>query len=96
VHGDAVLDGQLLIDLIGSYDPTVGHYFDVLTATGTITDGLVLAGDEPSSAVWTKGVFDTAGGQVLRLTAVPEPSTFILSALGLPGLAFVGRRRRKR
>jgi len=32
----------------------------------------------------------------LQLTRIPEPSTFILSALGLVGLAFVGRKRRKK
>ena len=31
----------------------------------------------------------------LQLNRIPEPSTFVLSALGLLGLAFCGRRKRR-
>ena len=54
-----------------------------------------MAGDRaagPGSELFLKGLIATQGIS----TAVPEPSTFALAALGLLGLGWYGRRRRKR
>ncbi|MDY0169887.1 MAG: hypothetical protein RBS80_25315 [Thermoguttaceae bacterium] len=95
VHGDAVLGGQLLIDLLGGYDPRLGHSFDILTVGGTISGELTLAGDSPSEYYWEHAVHDLpGGGQVLRLSAIPEPTTFVLLLLGAVG--FLAQRVPKR
>jgi hypothetical protein len=96
VNGNADLDGRLLVDLVG-YSGGLGDTFDVLTATGTIDiANLVLAGDPLTNTQWLLGVVaGSGGGQVLRLsTALPEPSTLAMAALGLGILAVWKRRRR--
>ena len=69
----------------------------MLTAAGGITDlGIELSwtpGQLSPVYYWTHEIFN---GDTLRLTLhVPEPSTFLLSAFGLIGLALFGRRRKR-
>ncbi len=45
---------------------------------------------------WGWGGMDSITVPIQSASAVPEPSTFVLAALGLLGLSVVGRRRRKR
>lgn len=57
--------------------------------------------DGAEQLIYTRGVSggnNITNGYVLRSldAAVPEPSTFVLAAIGLLGLALAGRRRRKR
>ena len=55
--------------------------------------GLSLSGDRPGPANWLMTVLDdAAGGQILRLSAVPEPTSLILLALGC--ISLIGLRRR--
>lgn len=96
VNGNVDLDGQLLVNSIG-YSGGLGDVFDILTATGTIDiANLALAADQPANTRWLLGVVaGSGGGQILRLsTAVPEPSTLALAALGLAALAGWTRRYR--
>ena len=49
----------------------------------------------PGYAYVYDGIMYVALGNGTGLAAVPEPSTFALATLGLLGLAFYGRRRRR-
>lgn len=94
VAGNATLLGGLEVLIDPGYDPQVGDFFDVLTATGSIdAAGLTLGGQ----GTWAMAVLgDPGGGQLLRLSAVPEPSTFILTTLGFLGLGLFARHRHRR
>ena len=96
VHGDATLDGDLLVLLIDGYAPNVGDYFDVLQTTGDLDfTGLTLTGDLAGAHTWSMQHIALANGDsALRLTAVPEPSGVLLAGLGL--LALLGYAWRKR
>ena len=96
VDGDAILAGWLLVDLVGTFDPDISDFFDVMTATGSIdTTSLVLAGDTPTEFGWAMSVVGgPAGGQILRLTAVPEPAAITLMGFAVTVLLLVRRKRR--
>lgn len=86
VDGDVDLDGQLILTFLDGFSPAAGGVFNFLTATGTIdiTD-LSLPEDLLGDSPWTLEVVATGnGGSMLRLaSAVPEPSTAILTLFGL-------------
>lgn len=91
---NASLGGVIDLNLINSYMPIQGATYDLLSATGTITDnGYTLAAGDATD--WSLAIIGTAGsGQILRATyiAVPEPgSVMVLMSLG--GLALMKRRR---
>ncbi len=101
----------LNLSLLGGYPPAVGGVFyllvndddDPITGKFTFNGNLLDEGDEVQ--LGSTGFLATyqadsltgalSGGNDFALTAVPEPSTFLLSTLGLLGLAFVGRRRKR-
>jgi len=94
VTGSSTLEGLLDVSLITGFVPYAGDYFDILAATGTITENLTLIGDQPGEGFWWLWVLDgDAGGQILRLQVSPEPSTLVLAAMAFLGIA---RRRRRR
>jgi len=79
VTGAAALDGLVDVDLINPFIPDPGDRFDVLTATGGITDnGLVLAPEDVGA--WL--LIPPAGGTVLQVEYVPEPGTLLPLAAG--------------
>ncbi len=92
VAGTATLLGDLEVLIDPGYDPQVGDFFDVLTATASIDAGSLTLGGQ---GTFTMAVLaNPGGGQLLRLTAVPEPSTLLL-LLCAAGLLAGARRRRR-
>ncbi len=75
--------------------PTAGHGLD---ASGEVAQGF---GGDTTQWIWRQWTSDPAAtvlpmyGMSEKLTVVPEPSTFVLAALGLFGLVGFVRRRRK-
>jgi hypothetical protein len=101
VGGDAVLNGDLVVSLLGGFQPAVGDTFDVLQVGGNWSGDLVtdpyghLLGDRPGAGSWSVRLVDLpGGGHIFRLTAVPEPSGLLLAGLGLAALVGFGRRKR--
>ena len=93
VSGTARLAGTLEVDLIdlgmGRFTPSMGDTFDVLGAASIHLEGLLLDGDSN----FTAQVISDGPRETLRLTAVPEPSVFVLLAVGGVLLAGYGLRR---
>ncbi len=97
VDGDASLAGWLDVSLLGGFTAQLGDYFDVLTTTGTLDiGGLALTGDAPNPVFgwWEIGIVPgPASGATLRLSAVPEPGTWLL-LLAAAACGVLFRRRR--
>jgi len=89
-----VLDGTLNIDLLEGFEPALGSTFDIYRYDSGNRMGEF---DSVNSPIWGDGqYFNISYGNTLTtLTVVPEPSTFILAAIGLLGLAAYFWRRRR-
>jgi hypothetical protein len=80
--------------LLLKIDPTTGER-TTIASTGLVFPGAVAAG--PDGALYVTNRSNTpSGGQVLRITAVPEPSSFALLGLGVVVGGAVLRDRRDR
>jgi hypothetical protein len=94
ITGDATFDGTLAVLSLG-YAPVIGDSFTVITL------GERLADSEFSNVTWSgfgSGVvFDVvynSNDVMLTVAAIPEPSTYILSLVGLGLVGVMVRRRR--
>jgi len=86
------LAGTLEVELIEDFTPQAGHIFDILDwrdLEGTFNTIELPA--LQSGLTWDDSSLYSNG----QIQVVPEPSTFALAALGLLGLAFCGRRRKR-
>jgi PEP-CTERM motif len=104
VKGTVALNGaDLVLDLLSA--PTRGEAFDILTNDGTdpisgeFSEGSQVTGmfDGQAYSFRVDYDFNADGGTVgndIRLTAVPEPATWLL--MGLGGLIVLGARSRQR
>jgi len=84
VGGTASLDGILEISILSSFAPTVGDYFDILTAPTIVGSfrGLNLPILRNGLALHVDYLLATSGMDTVRLTvtAVPEPTSLLLLA----------------
>ena len=97
VTGAATLDSTLEFVLLGGYMPTLGTYFDVLSASEIlIGDGFALdqsgAGLPTAANTFAWSIIREGNRDFLRLEVVPEPTTCVLFAFGIAPLL---RRRRR-
>ena len=88
-----IVDGTLSIWIAGSggsreFGGKFYYAFEDLAPVGGI-----LLSTVPETALFATGSVD---GYVMQLSAVPEPSTLLLAALGMLGLGIAGWRRRRR
>jgi len=97
VSGDATLNGTLQVALLDGFQPSLGDVFDVLQADSiSLGSGFTLEqllGGSSSNLAYSIVPFGT--DEVLRLTAVPEPSSLALLLLAA-SLAWFGFRFRRR
>jgi hypothetical protein len=90
VGDDAVVNGLVSVDVLGSYAPTFGSFYDVLVSSAALTGSFALGG--PDGSLFTPSIVN---GNTLRLTAaVPEPGSAV-SLLALAAAAGLHRRRRR-
>ena len=104
VLGQAVLaDGLFIdVDLLGTFAPSAGDFFDVITAGVLVADLDALAFDLPvlgGGTTLTASIVSFGNRQALRLSVagvadVPAPASALLGAAGLVVIV-VGRRRRR-
>ena len=92
----ATVDGMVEVMLGGGFAPVSGDVFEVLTAD-SVVEGVYFQLDTTLAPLLPAQYWIASfPGQSLQLSiGVPEPSTLVLAALGLLGLMFVGRRRRR-
>lgn len=89
--GTLSLDGTIELNLLSSYVPTEGLTFDVMKAADIINNGFTLTGT--GLEYFTYEIVTSGQYEVLRLTAVPEPSVMGLLA-GSVFLTVLCKRRR--
>ncbi len=96
---DALLNGQVLVELLDGFVPQTGDAFDVLHAANVTLGedfGLVQPDGLLPAQYFLAAVIGASGDQYLELrVGVPEPSSVLLAALGLAALALYGCRRRR-
>jgi hypothetical protein len=93
VTGAASVNGFVNVSMLAGFEPNLGDTFDVLTATGGLT-GLPLA--QGTTGAGKTFVASVEGGNTLRLTVVPEPSSTLVLLGSLAGAGTVSRRGRGR
>ena len=103
--GGDLLVGNLGDGTINAFDPTTGAFQGTLlnlSGTPLVNDGLWgLAfgnngpGFDPNTLYFTAGIDDETHGLFGSISAVPEPSTVLLTATGLGALLVTARRRRR-
>jgi len=91
----ANLGGTLLVQLLNGHNPQLGNAYDIFNfaVTNGSFDDLFLPGLDPG-LLWDISTLVDDG--VLRVAAIPEPSSVALAALMLVSPSIVGWRRRRR
>jgi len=102
VFGQATLHDSLTIDvsLLGAFDPVVNSFFDVFTADDLLLDlamlNFIFPTFDDGLRSFEASIFTYGGRESLRLTVepIPEPSTWLLFAIGVIGVLWYSYRRR--
>jgi hypothetical protein len=102
VTGTATLGGTLDVLLEGAFDPTHGESFILLTSTGTLSGEFASLELPGAPGDWSESYYSTGcptyGGGCFDLTYeggalppphVPEPSIFLLLAMGIGAMTFL-------
>ncbi|MEM9353442.1 MAG: hypothetical protein AAGA92_10555 [Planctomycetota bacterium] len=92
VAGDLTLDGQLLVSLLDGFTPGLNQMFDIATVNGVLIGEFEGLGEGASVGIFGGAeLFITYaagdGNDVALFTAIPEPTSLALLALG--GLTFL-------
>lgn len=95
VSGNATLVGTLFAEFLGGFVPKLGDAFDVMEVGGTTLDISGLTVMTNGVNLVPEVVPGPGSTLLLQLTAVPEPSGFVLGGLGLLALAGSAVRRRR-
>lgn len=96
VNGHVYLGGLIDVDLLDGFTPSAGSSFELLSFSSLSNSGLTFDfSDAPlgGGLLWDTSTFALDG--TLRVTAVPEPSAWLLAACGALALPFVRRRRQR-
>ncbi len=90
--GTVSLAGILAVRILDGYTPELDDSFDVLVASIIDDRGLELVAPELGEGLgWVASIVSGPDDDRLRLRVVPEPSTALLLALALAGLASLRR-----
>ena len=84
VTGAVELGGELVVTLTSGFEPEVGDRFDILTwqeVTGSFDQ--VDLPTLPIGMMWDSSQLYATGTGSLAVTAVPEPSVYVLSVMGI-------------
>ena len=84
VTGAVELGGELVVTLTSGFEPEVGDRFDILTwqeVTGSFDQ--VDLPTLPVSMMWDTSQLYATGTGSLAVTAVPEPSVYVLPVMGM-------------
>jgi subtilase-type serine protease len=93
VDGNALLDGTLIVELLGTNGPLVSGTYDLFDVTGSIDgsfDNLLIYG-----ADHVMGKIITTNGVVQLALVVPEPDVLLLFAPALAMMWFYRRRKKQ-
>ncbi len=95
VTGNLLIDGLVTISFIDGFVPQVGDQFTFFQVGGQFNgDEVQLAWQNAPSGFEYDGAF-IDGSLTVNITAVPEPSTWLLAACGALGLVVIRRRMRQ-
>jgi len=95
VRGTTMLAGELMVTLTGGFQPAAGDRFPILTLAESLGNfGQLSLPDLPDGMKWDTSQLYTSGS--LAVSAVPEATTLALAAFGIPALAVVLYRRKRR
>lgn len=93
VLGQALLDGNLNISLLGGYVPNVGDIFEFMQFSSLVGDFSHFSGLNIGGGLSFREVITANGISLVVDSNVPEPATWLMLGAGLAAVAAFRRRR---